>query len=302
MSNIYLNAFSCSRKRAIPTPRLRALLGEPNISVCEQNVMYYDLSKGMIPFYKIDTSMLYKIEKSYLSLPRNYNMFFCLPASNRSISLGSGCDNDTNWLQNLFGLDHEKVEEVCIKYVGNVNGHKVSHFCSTWDKSFHLLQSIVRVQASSNYDLTEKQKEIFSMCWAKALATSRIRMDLECSVDIQEIGVSAPLWLQQFSKGVVILDTPNKMISNSLVSDMSTFLNKSYEDLKNISLKMCKSFLVDMREKPDYKMHQEKIDGWIQVCDKMGSRSKINKKLFSASLIFGIIGAVVLLKRASKAA
>ena len=138
------------------------------------------------------------------------------------------------------------------------------------------------------------------MCWAKVLSTARIRMDLDCSIDVQDIGVDAPLWLQQFSKGVVILDTSSKMISNSLVSQMNRFLDSSYEDLKSISLSMCKSFLVDIKNKPEYHYHQDKINDWIKVCDKMGSRSVARKTAFSASLVFGIIGAVVLLKKFKK--
>jgi hypothetical protein len=302
MSNIYLDAFSGTREKTIPTPRLRVLLSNPHVVVCEENVLRYDLNKGMLPFYKLNTDMLYKAEKKYLNLPADYTMYFCTPAVNGSIALDVNCDNGLNWLNRLFGLDPENTEQTCIRYVGQVQNNKVNHFCSTWDKSFHLLQSIIRVNASSKYELTQKQKEIFSMCWAKILSTARIRMDLDCSMDIQDMGVPAPLWLQQFSKGIVVLDTPSKMISNSLVSHMSKFLDSSYDDLKSISLSMCKSFLVDIQNKPEYLAHKDKINEWIKVCDKMGSKSIIQKNAFSASLVFGIIGAVVLLKRFKKSA
>ena len=218
MSNVYLDSFGRTRSRKIPTPRLRVLLSNPNVTVCEKDVLSFDLNKGMLPFYKLNTGMLYKPEKTYLQFPHNYDMYFCIPAVKEKIILDSSCNNNLEWLTRLFGLDAENTEQVCIRYVGKILNKKVEHFCSTWDKSFHLLQSIIRVNASSKYELTQKQKEIFSMCWAKVLSTSRIRMDLDCSIDVQDIGVDAPLWLQQFSKGVVILDTSIKMISNSLVS------------------------------------------------------------------------------------
>ena len=302
MSNAYLDAFSGTRERKIPTPRLRVLLSAPHVTVCEENVLSHDLKKGMIPFYKLNTRMLYQAEKQYLALPADYNMYFCIPAVKGQLKLDVNCENDLSWLNRLFGLDPEKTEQTCIRYVGKVQNNKVAHFCSTWDKSFHLLQSIIRVNASSKYELTQKQKEVFSMCWAKILSTARIRMDLDCSIDVKDMGVPAPLWLQQFSKGVVVLDTPSKMISNSLVSQMSRFLDSAYDNLKSISISMCKSFLIDIKEKPEYQDHKDKIDNWIKVCDKMGSRSVVKKHAFSASLVFGIIGAVVLLKKFKKSA
>ena len=300
MSNIYLDSFGKAKSRKIPTPRLRVLLSNPHVTVCEKNVLAFDLQKGMLPFYKLNTATLYNVEKDYLHFPKNYDMYFCIPAVKGKIALDTTCDNDLDWLNKLFGLEPENVEQICIRYVGKILNNKVNHFCSTWDKSFHLLQSIIRVNASSKYELTQKQKEIFSMCWAKVLSTARIRMDLDCSIDIQDMGVEAPLWLQQFSKSVVVLDTPSKMISNSLVSQMSKFLDACYDDLKRISLSMCKSFLVDIKNKPEYEQHQEKINDWIKVCEKMGSRSLMKRSAFSASLVFGIIGAVVLLKKFRK--
>jgi len=302
MSNVYLDAFSRTIEKKIPTPRLRVLLSNPHIVVCEENVLAHDLSKGMLPFYKLNTGSLYKAEKQYLNLPNDYNMFFCIPAVKGTIKIDSHCVHDLSWLNRLFGLDPENIEQTCIRYIGKVQNNKVAHFCSTWDKSFHLLQSIIRVNASSKYEMTQKQKEVFSMCWAKVLSTARIRMDLDCSIDVQDMGVSAPLWLQQFSKNIVVLDTPNKMISNSLVSEMSKFLDSAYDNLKMISISMCKSFLVDIKNKPEYQDHKDKINNWIDVCDKMGSRSVVKKHAFSASLVFGIIGAVVLLKKLKKKA
>jgi hypothetical protein len=302
MSNVYLSAFGDQTKKSIPTPRLRALLSDKNVSVCDFNVMDYDLKKGLLPFYKINTSALYKAEKAYLNLPPNYNMFFCLPATQNKIEKDFSCSGGLDWLHSLFGLDPENVEEVCIRYVSTIKSKKVKHFCSTWDKSFHLLQSLVRVTASAAYELTPQQKEIFSLAWAKILSTARLRMDLDCESDIQEMGLSAPLWLQQFSKGIVVIDTSNKMISNALITDMSTYLDNSYMDLKAISLSMCKSFLVTIKNNPEYGKFKPKIDEWIKVCDKMGSRNKIKRSAFSASLVFGIIGSIVLLKKLVKAA
>ena len=157
MSNVYLDSFGRTKSRKIPTPRLRVLLSNPNVTVCEKNVLSFDLDKGMLPFYKLNTGMLYKPEKTYLNLPQNYDMYFCIPAVKDKIVRDSNCNNDLEWLSRLFGLDAENTEQICIRYVGKILNKKVEHFCSTWDKSFHLLQSIIRVNASSKYELTQKQ-------------------------------------------------------------------------------------------------------------------------------------------------
>lgn len=300
--NVYLSAFKVGsqQKREIPTPRLRSVLLDPSVVLCDKKIVSYELDKGRIPFYSLSESLLYKPEKAYLSLQKNQEFYFCLPISNKKIEIASNCSGDLGKLNSLFGLDPESSEEICLRYVGNIKENKVKVFCSTWDKCFHLLQSIVRVLASNEYDLSSTQKEVFSLAWAKVLSTARIRFNLECAVDVIDMGVSAPLWLQQFSKGVVILDTTSPMVSSSLVSDGSTFLHSSYSDLKDISLSLCKSFLLKAKDSPQYAGYQSKIDEWISICDKMSNKAKSAQK-FSIKVVFGIIGAIILIKNISKA-
>lgn len=299
--NVYLSAFKIGSdgKRKVPTPRLRSVLLDPNVVLCEQNIVHYELNKGNIPFYSIKESSLYKSEKSYLSLPSGQEFYFCLPISKKSIEIASHCDGDLGKLNSIFGLDPEDSQEICLRYVGNIKDSKVKYFCSTWDKCFHLLQSIVRVLASNEYDLSARQKEVFSLAWAKVLSTARIRFNLECDMDVVDMGVSVPLWLQQFSKGVVILDTTSPMVASSLVSDGSNFLNSSYRDLKNISLSLCKSFLLKAKASPQYAGYEKKLDEWIAICDKMSKKTKSSKK-FSIKVVFGIIGAIILIKNINK--
>ena len=140
---------------------------------------------------------------------------------------------------------------------------------------------------------------MFSLSWAKVLSTARIRFKLDCNVDVVDMGVSVPLWLQQFSKGVVILDTTSPMVASSLVSDASNFLNSSYNDLKRISLSLCKSFLVKAKNSPQYSGYENKIDEWIKVCDKMSKRARSSQN-FPVKVVFGIIGAIILIKKMKK--
>lgn len=296
--NIYLSTFNVgsANKGQAPTPRLRSMLLDPNVILCEGNIVDFELKKGKIPFYSINGSSLYNSEKKYLSINKEQSFYFCLPLANKAISIDSHCDGNFDSLDTLFGLDPENSEEICLRYVGNIKENKVKNFCSTWDKSFHLLQSIVRVLASNEYDLNLKQKEIFSLSWAKVLSMARIRFKLDCDVDVVDMGTSAPLWLQQFSKGIVILDTTSAMVASSLVTDAHGFLNSSYNDLKAISLSLCKSFLNKAKSSPQYAGYEKKIDEWISVCDKMSKRTMSNKT-FPVKVVFGIIGAIILIKK-----
>ena len=296
--NVFLSEFnpgSKNRYRKVPTPRMRALLSDSRNTVSDRNVVHVEMMKGMIPIYRIHTSDLYSPEIQFLRLDHVDSVYFCTPATKNPISVDAQCLTNNSKIDRLFGLEPKDSEEICIRYVGDISNTRVNHFCSTWDKCFHLLQSIVRVMVSNEYNLSEKEKEAFSISWVKCLSTARIRFDLECDIDVVDLSVSVPSWLQQFSKGVVILDTPSKMVSSSLASDMHSLLDRNYSDLKELSLSLCKSFLMKAKRSSEYAGYQGKIDEWIDVCNKMSRKAKRNKA-FSVKLVFGIIGSIILIK------
>lgn len=300
--NIFLSEFAPgvkNRIKRIPTPRMRSLLSDPSMTVVDRNVVHVEMSKGLIPIYRIHTSKLYSPEIQFLRLNHVDSVYFCSAATKNPILVESQCLTSNDGIDRLFGLDPEESEEICLRYVGDVSSKRVNHFCATWDKCFHLLQSVVRVMVSNDYNLTEKEKESFSLSWVKCLSTARIRFDLECDIDVVDLNVSVPLWLQQFSQGVVIIDTPNKMVSSSLASGMSPFLDSTYSNLKNLSLSLCKSFLLKAKDSPEYIGHRSKIDEWIKVCNKMSAKAQ-RRKGFSVKVVFGIIGSIMLIKALAK--
>lgn len=300
--NIFLSRFNPGRvqNKEAPTQRLGALLSCEGMVACDRKFVHLEMSRGLIPIYRLRTNELYSPEIQYLNLDHVDSVYFCAPATNFPLKIESQCMTSNYNISNFFGLDPEESEELCVRYVGSVKKNAIDRFCSLWDKCFHLLQSMVRVMVSNEYRLSEQEKKEFSLCWVKCLATARIRFDLECDVDVVDMGVPVPLWLQQFSRGVVILDTPNKMVSSSLASGMSGFLIKNYSDLKELSINLCKSFLMKAKDMPEYAGHQSKIEEWINVCNQMSKRKGKKKKAFSVKIVFGIIGSILLIKAISK--
>ena len=92
--NIYLSAFNVgsANKGKVPTPRLRSVLADPNVVLCEGNIIDFELNKGKIPFYSINGSSLYKSETKYLRINGDQSFYFCLPLANKSITMESHCD------------------------------------------------------------------------------------------------------------------------------------------------------------------------------------------------------------------
>jgi hypothetical protein len=295
--NIYLGAFSVgSKSNHIPTPRLRSILMDSRVSACEGSLIRHDLHQGMIPIYKLKTSELYPNEKQYFSHLNGSDVYFCTKVSSGPIDIDHACSGGLEHLNRIFGLDPEDSEEICLRFASNIASKRVNHFCKTWDKCFHLLQSIIRVISSNEYKLKQHEKERFTLAWAKVLSTARIRFKLDCSIDVVDMGVSVPLWVQQFSKGVVILDTPNDITASAFASSTCHFLDNVYVTLKDLSITLCKSFLVKAKKSPEYAGYKSKIDEWIAICDEMKTGSANRRKDLSINLVFGFIGTLALIK------
>ena len=296
MSNIYLHTLN--QNDGIPTPRLRSLLKSGTVTVTDRNVLLDEVKKGSIPFYKIPQSRLYKDEKKFLKTFSGNELYFCFPMIDQA-ELVNSCTINQQRIEEMFGISLGEQDAQCIKFKGQIVPARVNQFCKIYDKTFHCITSLLKVMETGQYELNITEKEIFSGAFMRLLALANIRLRLDCQQDIENITTTYPLWLQQFSRGIIILDVPNNMVANSFISQSIPFIAKAYADLKFVSLSICKRFLVKMRNHPDYPIHKDKIEDWIGVCSKLMEKTAKNKWIPFA-LVTGLLTAVIVLKAVSK--
>ena len=80
MKNIYLAAFNPASRIKIPTPRLRTVLGYPNVFACDYGMLDMELARGYFPLYRIPNEDLYESEINYFPFEVTSDLYFCLPA------------------------------------------------------------------------------------------------------------------------------------------------------------------------------------------------------------------------------